>query len=209
MEGCLRRSGIFAHEPVAVTLGGDEDTGREMDPGLRALLLEGISGSGFNRLEVPGLEENVGARMRMYEGRTRGRPIKAFVNIGGSGANIGADSSILKLAPGLARGVFIPSPEKRGVIQEMSRLGIPVIHLLNIRGLVKRYGLPWDPIPLPKPGRGGLAKIAPMEPLFFFIIAGVYLLVVLILLLRNHPVFTTPASAASKTPAGKPGLFDK
>jgi hypothetical protein len=31
---------------------------------------------------------------------------------------------------------------------------IPVIHLLNVKGLCERYGLPWDPRPLPAPGEG-------------------------------------------------------
>ncbi len=32
--------------------------------------------------------------------------------------------------------------------------GVPVIHLLYIKGLVESHGLPWDPVPLPAPGQG-------------------------------------------------------
>jgi hypothetical protein len=28
----------------------------------------------------------------------------------------------------------------------------PCIHLLFVKGLALKYGLPWDPIPLPTPG---------------------------------------------------------
>jgi hypothetical protein len=34
----------------------------------------------------------------------------------------------------------------------MSESGIPVIHLLYVKGLAQQYGLPWDPIPLPAAG---------------------------------------------------------
>ena len=44
-----------------------------------------------------------------------------------------------------------PLPD-RGVLFEMAAQGTPVIHLLHVRGLALRYGLPWDPIPLPAPG---------------------------------------------------------
>jgi hypothetical protein len=35
---------------------------------------------------------------------------------------------------------------------EMAARGIPVVHLLHVRGLATRHGLSWDPVPLPEPG---------------------------------------------------------
>ena len=99
-----------------------------------------------------------------------GKRIAAFVNVGGGwGANMGVDASILELRPGLTEVKKIPPPEKRGVIQEMASRGVPVIHLLFIRGLAERCGLPWDPVPLPEPGQGteyrrrgqGLRRLGP------------------------------------------------
>ena len=37
----------------------------------------------------------------------------------------------------------------------MAAAGVPVIHLLNVKGLCERYGLPWDPRPLPASGGNG------------------------------------------------------
>ena len=43
-----------------------------------------------------------------------------------------------------------------GVIIQMGKQGIPVIHLLNIDQLLEKYGLPVNPVPLPDPGEGGI-----------------------------------------------------
>lgn len=156
MEDCLDASGLVEARPIARAIGGDEDVGRDMSPEGRALVEARIRAAGAPVLEEPDLERNVGARLALYRARAGGRPIKAFVNIGGSWANMGTDPDILKLDPGLARVVIVPPPTRRGVIQAMAAAGVPVIHLLNVRGLCERYGLPWDPRPLPKPGEGPL-----------------------------------------------------
>ena len=43
---------------------------------------------------------------------------------------------------------------RRGVIVLMAEENMPIIHLLNITNLARRYGLPVNPIPLPSPGEG-------------------------------------------------------
>jgi hypothetical protein len=96
--------------------------------------------------------------MQLYFAAGNGRPVKAFVNIGGSWANIGTNAEILTLRPGLTRRLFIPGPADRGVIQAMAKAGVPVIHLLNVKGLCERYGLPWDARPLPEAGREGFPR---------------------------------------------------
>ena len=154
MEDCLRERGFIDVRPIARAIGGDEDVGRDMSPEGRALLAARIRSGGVPFLEEPDLERNVARRMALYRESAGTRPIKAFVNIGGSWANLGTDPDILKVEPGLARRVAVPPPGRRGVIQAMAAAGVPVIHLLNVRGLCERYGLPWDPRPLPAPGEG-------------------------------------------------------
>jgi len=161
MEECLRRDGALAAAPVARSVGGEADTGEGMDPEGRALVESRVGAGGVPLVGGPTLERNVAARMEAYRRAAGGRPIKAFVNIGGSWANMGPDPAVLGLEPGLARSVFVPPPDRRGVIQAMAAAGVPVIHLLNIKGLCERYGLPWDPRPLPAPGLGRLSRLAP------------------------------------------------
>jgi poly-gamma-glutamate system protein len=154
MEDCLRAAGVLDVRPVARAIGGDEDVGRDMSPEGRALLESRGRAGGVPFLEESGLERNVASRMKIYDEAAGARPIKAFVNIGGSWANLGTNAEVLKLRPGLADAVVIPPHGERGVIQAMAAEKVPVIHLLNIKGLCERYGLPWDPRPLPRPGEG-------------------------------------------------------
>jgi poly-gamma-glutamate system protein len=151
MEDCLRRAGLVRVVPIARAVGGEEDVGRDMAPEGRALLVARIRADAVPFLEEPDLERNVARRLALYRAAAGGRPIKAFVNIGGSWANLGTDPEILKVEPGLARRVTVPPAPRRGVLQAMAAAGVPVIHLLNVKGLCERYGLPWDPRPLPAP----------------------------------------------------------
>jgi poly-gamma-glutamate system protein len=160
MADCLRAAGVLDVRPIARAIGGDEDVGRDMSPEGRVLLESRIRAGGVPFLEESDLERNVASRMALYRKGAGERPIQAFVNIGGSSVNIGTDAEVLKLEPGRARDVFIPPPARRGVIQAMAAERIPVIHLLNIRGLCERYGLAWDPRPLPRPGEGSIYRQA-------------------------------------------------
>ncbi len=160
MEDCLRAEGVLDIRPIARAVGGDEDVGRNMSPEGRALLESRVRESGVPFIEEPDLERNVEFRMELYGEAAGTRPIKAFVNIGGSWANIGTNSEALKLRPGLTGDVFVPPPAERGVLQSMAARHVPIIHLLNVKGLCERYGLPWDPRPLPRPGEGKIFREA-------------------------------------------------
>jgi len=160
MEDCLREKGLIESWPIARAIGGEGDIGQDMSPEGRALLTARIRAGAAPFIEEPGLARNVARRISLYRERAGGRPIKAFVNIGGSWANMGTDAQVLKVEPGLNRRMSLPAPARRGVIQAMAADGVPVIHLLNVKGLCDRYGLPWDPRPLPSPGDGAFDRAA-------------------------------------------------
>jgi len=174
MEECLRDRGLIEARPIARAVGGEEDVGRDMDPAGRSLLAGRIRAGGVLFLEEADLERNVARRMALYREAAGGRPIKAFVNIGGSWANMGTDSGVLSVEPGLARRVPVPPPPSRGVIQAMAAAGVPVIHLLNVRGLCDRYGLPWDPRPLPAPGASRAYRLPGAGPRRGVLLAAAY-----------------------------------
>ncbi|MFQ5721628.1 MAG: poly-gamma-glutamate system protein [Candidatus Aminicenantales bacterium] len=180
MEECLLGQGIFKVKPIAVSLGGEGDCGQDMEPTGRLFLLKEIKQSGYFFLSQPDLEDNVGLRMALYRREAGQNKIKAFINIGGGWANLGLDPSVLKLKPGLVKKASLPPPQKRGVIFEMVASGIPVIHLLFIKGLSLGYGLPWDPVPLPRPGEGRIYRTArEREPAFIWL-ASLYLISILV-----------------------------
>lgn len=178
---CLRRWGRLSFETLAVSVGGDGDIGRDMSPRGREMLIEQARGSGLPFLEEPDLERNVGRRLSLYEQAAGAAGIKAFVNIGGGYANLGTDSEILKLKPGLASFSHLPPAERRGVIFAMAARGVPVIHLLYIKGLCDRYGLPWDPRPLPQSGESPLYSLRAASTGIFPAVAAVYFALVLAL----------------------------
>jgi len=190
IQNCLQSSGIFDVKPIALSLGGEEDTGNDMSPEGRSFLIEEAKQSQIPFLDEPNLEHNVQARIELYEEKAGRKKIKAFINIGGSWANMGTDSEILKLNPGLVRVKHFSQAEKRGLIAEMAMRKIPVIHLLYIKGLAQRFGLPWDPEPLPNPGKGKIYLLAEERKTSFFLLAGVYFLFfALVYLFRNKKFF--------------------
>ena len=187
MLNCLLKSGVFSFQPIALSLGGERDKGEDMSPEGRSFLLEEINESGFLFIDEPDLRENVEARMRLYEKSAGADKIKAFINIGGSWANKGTDAEVLELKPGLVKIRQLPPLGNRGVIFEMASRHIPVVHLLFIRGLVERYGLSWDPVPFPSPGKERIFQRAREKQPLFLVLSIVYLsLVVFILIFRNR-----------------------
>jgi poly-gamma-glutamate system protein len=172
---CLNDSGVLPFAPIALSLGGEGDTGLDMSPAGRVLLARRAAPRKLPFLTESSLERNVAERMRLYREAAAGKgSIAAFINIGGGYANMGTDSEILKVGPGLASFGAIPPAERRGVIFEMGARRIPVIHLLYIKGLCERFRLPWDPQPLPPPGEGEIFQAAFFSRPHLAIIAGMY-----------------------------------
>jgi poly-gamma-glutamate system protein len=193
MLECLWECGVFDFRPAAVSLGGDKDTGEDLEPGFRSSLIRAIKNTGFPFFFKSDLRENIKARLDLYDSRAGSREIKAFVNIGGNIANIGTDSEVLHVKPGISKIRKIPPEEKRGVLFEMAVRNVPVIHMLYIQGLVQQYGLPWDPIPLPQPGEGDIYKLAAGNQKVFLYLAAVYLLLVfLVFVARSFSLFQWP-----------------
>ncbi len=186
IEDLLIRLGIFANSfrAVALSIGGTKDIGLEMTPEGRELLLKQIDEHPGIFIYVDDLQKNKQKRIEIYYQYARERKIAAFVSIGGNWVDMGEDPAVLKLKAGLNVIEKIPESSNRGLIFEMAAQGIPVIHLLNIRELAIRYGLPWDPSPLPRPGSGYLfTRIATKPIVPFPVLASVYLVSIICLLL--------------------------
>jgi poly-gamma-glutamate system protein len=195
MLDCLGRKRGLSFRLIALAPGGEEDRGAELGPEGRNHISERLRGSGLPTLEGPELERDVARRVALYREAASGRRLGAFVNIGGSWANIGTDASVLHVGPGLAKVAGIPAASERGVLHEMAKAGVPVVHLLNIKGLAAAHGLPWDPVPLPGPGEGALYARSGNIPLKAGILFGIYALAA---------VFILRPSRSSKRP-GRPG----
>jgi poly-gamma-glutamate system protein len=151
MARILVEEDLVVGDVLAASLGGDLDIARDLSAEVRASLTEKIDESTALFIHEPDLVENVNQRMSIYRMAAGDKPISAFINIGGAWANMGVDASILTAAPGVIHADSLPDESSRGVIHAMVAEGVPVIHLLNMKELVQRHGIPWDPSPLPSP----------------------------------------------------------
>jgi poly-gamma-glutamate system protein len=166
----LLEAGGFVSTPVAaVSLGGSGDVGAEFDAAFREGLLRELLEGDVLVLQDPDLRSNVAERMALYGISA------AFVNIGGAEVNLGISPRVLNVPPGLVDHLDLPPVNQRGVLFEMASRGVPVIHLLHVRGLALRYGLPWDPLPLPEAVTTRFSDAQKGKNLWFWLLTGAYL----------------------------------
>jgi len=171
----LLEKGIFKTKPAAISLGGEKDIGEEFSSELKNRLVEQIRTSDIPFIYEPNFQKNIEARKKIYQfDPIRGRVV-AFINIGGSYINMGQSERALQLNPGINESGALPQAGESGVIFKMLEKGVPVIHLLYIKGLALKYGLSWDPIPLPGPGEDVLCSQQSDRDYKFWVISIGYL----------------------------------
>jgi len=165
----LEAEGFVSTPVAAVSLGGSGDVGAEFDAAFRDGLLQELLESDVLVLQDPNLRSNVAERMALYGVSS------AFVNIGGAEVNLGISPRILNVPPGLVDHLDLPPVNERGVLFEMASRGVSVIHLLHVRGLALRYGLPWDPLPLPEAATTRFSDAQKGKDLGFWLLTMGYL----------------------------------
>jgi poly-gamma-glutamate system protein len=143
---------VLGYDILALSLGGDGDSGGGMDDEARARLLSAIDRSGLYAIDAAEDAGAVRRRMELYDNFANGKRYAAFVNIGGATANVGSGSGALTLEPGVNRPPSEAVSELPGAAFGMAARGVPVVNVLDIRALALEYGLPWDPVPFPRIG---------------------------------------------------------
>jgi len=184
MLDSLNKKDILPYKLLAISMGGYLDQAEGMFyPDSQDTIKKIVQDSGAFVIDTDNIEENIQQRMQLYKESAKGQPIKAFVNIGGATPNYGNTNTSITYPNGLViDGPKIPDHPERGLIFEYQNLGIPIIHLLNIRDLAVKNGLLIDPIPLPEIGEGGVyRRIAYNENIIVLVIGIVFLYLFLIL----------------------------
>jgi len=154
MEKNLYEKGVFSNRSLAASIGGGVDIGRGLSPEGRRLIINAIKRNDVEFINEKYLEKSISTRMSLYNKYADGKKIKAYVNVGGGIASLGATVNGKIIQSGLSKILDLQNFPVRGVIVQMAQKKIPVIHLLNISNLLLRYGLPNSPVPLPDPGEG-------------------------------------------------------
>jgi poly-gamma-glutamate system protein len=145
----MHQHGLIDTKPIAVSPGGIDDIGSEFDRELVKMVQSKTESYGIPFIYDGDLQSNVRLRESLYF-TDKNIGIKAFINIGGGYANMGTSQQILTLPPGLIMEAPLPEQSSRGVIYSMLGKGIPVIHLLFIKGIAQKYNLTWDPVSVPE-----------------------------------------------------------
>lgn len=154
MENYLYEKGVFSNRSLAASIGGGVDIGRGLSPEGRRLIINAIKRNDVEFINEKYLEKSIATRINLYNKYADGKKIKAYVNVGGGIASLGATVNGKIIQSGLSQVLDLQNYPVRGVIVQMAQKQIPVIHLLNISNLLRQYGLPNSPVPLPDPGEG-------------------------------------------------------
>jgi poly-gamma-glutamate system protein len=154
MERVLYDSKIFKYKSIASSIGGGLDKGRGLSPDGRRLIRNAIERNKVEFINEKHLENSIVERMKIYNMKSKGDPFKAFINVGGGIASLGSTENIQFISSGLSTSLAMKNFPRRGVLILMAEQNIPIIHMLNITQLARKYGLPVSPMPLPLPGEG-------------------------------------------------------
>lgn len=157
MDRVLKDSANFSFKAIAATMGASQDLGRGLSNEGIEYVNQAIQRNHVQLLKFNNMNEDVEKRMELYLQQANGSPIKVYINVGGGVASIGSDKNRNIIASGLNEKMNLNSfIDKKGVIFEMAKKGIPVIQMLDVSKLASEYKLPINPIPLPEPGEGPL-----------------------------------------------------
>jgi poly-gamma-glutamate system protein len=152
MAWLLVEDGLLPIHSAAITPGGQNDCGQDMDAQILSEILTRLKGYNIPLLQIEDHQQNIAARMAFYEQRG---PISCFIAVGGNTTTTGKD--YIELGQGLIPPYSITQTGPRsGLIEIYSSRGLPVINFLNIKKLVADYGLPYDPSVPPELGGGSI-----------------------------------------------------
>lgn len=144
----LRHGGFLQTAPVALTLGGAGELAKDLSPEGRRILMDAAGEAKAPLLTGTSFQELLENKWRILAAASP----KAIVQIGGSQANLGTEPSVLELKPG----ILWPEAGARagnGMIARSLESGIPVIHILDVRSLARKTGIPYDGKPEKAPPR--------------------------------------------------------
>ncbi len=147
IEDRLADAAIIDWVSAAVSAGGANDRADDLEPDGRALartIAERIARKRAVPVMTPAdFAHGVEARLEMYGSRAsaaRGR-IVLYANVGGNEISLGRSMRVLSLGNGLRPGVPFDFSPSRGVLARFAERGVPVLNLLDARGLALRWGL--------------------------------------------------------------------
>lgn len=156
MESRVAARGILPYHSLAASLGGGGDVGRGLSPAGRELLAEAAARNGVRLLEPATVLEAVRQRVGIYDSvaTARGKPIRLYINVGGGVASLGGAQNAKLIPAGLTFRLAARNYPNRGVLNVLAERHVPVIQLLDVEKLARRFGILDAKEETPRPGEG-------------------------------------------------------
>jgi len=174
-ERTLVEKKVLAFRSLAASIGGIEDRGLGMSADGRQVIVSAIEKSGVPYMEPKDYQDSVAMRMKIYQDAAGDQPIKAYVNVGGGTTSVGTKVGKHIFQPGLNLRPPVGGPAIDSIMSRFADEGVPVIHLINVNQIARRYGLAVTPAEMPPVGQGTVFSRAEYNPW----IAGGLLLAIL------------------------------
>lgn len=155
----LYQKGYFTNTVDYVSLGGESDLGTEYPEDISQDLLNKINSSSSELIYINDYVANVDYRIdKIYQKLPK---LRMLINVGGNLVSMGKDEESFSEKNGLILPTYLRielnrDATKIGLIDRFLDQKIPVIQLLNIKGLALKYDLPYNPQAIPQVGTGNV-----------------------------------------------------
>jgi len=163
----LSKRGLLRVDRMAISPGGADDIGSDMDAQALGAALARVKAEGATLIDERDLGRDVAVKKAFLE--SRGKPA-VLVSIGGNWAAAGPGEALLGRTGLLRASDFPGGVHGTGLIQAFLAEGIPVIRILDVQDLCVRTGLAFDPQPWPAEGSSNFYRRA--SPPALLVLAG-------------------------------------
>ena len=142
MERVLLDHKLISFRSVAASMGGVEDRGLGMVEETRATLEKGIQRARLPLLAGDSFKDSVDKRMKLFTQKASGERIAAYINVGGGTTSVGKSLGKRLMRSGLNKTLPRRARSIDSVMTRFLAQRVPVIHLVRIKDIATRYGLP-------------------------------------------------------------------
>ena len=140
MESRLHEAGLISFRSKAATIGGPLDSGKGMSKDAKNLAIAAMDRNDVSQLKTKGLSQSIDRRMKVIDRNAKGRPVVAYINVGGGVASCGGRDG--RFETGLQKSEN--ANEVDCVMQRFCERGVPVIHLARPHELASKFDLSSD-----------------------------------------------------------------
>jgi poly-gamma-glutamate system protein len=149
----LRDKGVIRTKPLAVVLGGASGIGGNMEPGAPDILRASVKRQGTLLVDDPVLKAMVDRLTGLVDKALGTRDqLKLMVKVGGSVISVGNCPENQNYTTTIRPRTDPCGGTTPGLLYLKGTEKVPVVHILDMTGLSKELGLPYDPTPFPAPG---------------------------------------------------------